>query len=80
MDGKGVCNRSSQVQAVASGLFFTFDTPVILGYCPSRRRHGYRKGVPTFSGKEMRVPLTSAANEKMVDSSASRRLTVEWLG
>ena len=64
MDGKAVYNRSSQVQAAASGLSLPLTrrlsgTAQVVGGTATA-------GAPTFSGNEMRVPLTGAANEQIV--------------
>src|SRR5436309_8139047 len=71
MDGKGVYNRSSQVQAAASGLFLplTRRLPRVL---PKSSGGTATAGVPTSIGNEMRVPLTSAANEQIVTIRVSK--------
>src|SRR5206468_5956791 len=62
MEGKGVYNRGSQVQAAASGLSLPFDTPVTSG-TPKSSAARLPQAHPPSAVTEMRVPLTSVAND-----------------
>jgi hypothetical protein len=65
MDRKGVYNRSSHVHAAASGLLLPL--PRRLSRVLAQAAGGTATaGAPIFSGNEMRVPLTSSADEQIV--------------
>jgi hypothetical protein len=65
MDRKGVYNRSSHVHAAASGLLLPL-TRRLSRVLAQAAGGTATAGAPIFSGNEMRVPLTSSADEQIV--------------